>query len=102
MSKAAKHLLDDVNAVIDGKRALKTFIRDMGYSIGPRQISFSLKEAGTEKEQHFIIYELHDVDDPKRIVPFSFLYLPTDENGLILPHPYTKYQETSKNDKATS
>ena len=90
MSTVAKQLLADVNAAIEGRRALKTFLKEMGYVISPRHVQVAITRADGTGKDHFVVHELKDEDDPNRVVTFSFLYDRAQENGVVLPFPYTK------------
>lgn len=99
MSTAAKNLLADINTAIEGRRALKTFIKEMGYVISKRYVQVALhREDGTGKD-HFLVHELKDEDNPDREVGFSFLYDREQENGVILPHPFSRYESLAKKKK---
>lgn len=99
MSTTAKELLADINAAISGRRALKTFIKEMGYVISPRCVLVSLHRQDGEGKDHFVVHELLDEDKKEREMPFSFLYDHAAENGVILPFPFAKYQGLAKKKK---
>ncbi|RTL07604.1 hypothetical protein EKK58_00085 [Candidatus Dependentiae bacterium] len=99
MSTTAKQLLADINAAISGRRALKTFIKEMGYVISPRCVLVSLHRQDGEGKDHFVVHELLDEDNHEREVSFSFLYDRASENGVILPFPFSKYESLAKKKK---
>lgn len=99
MSTTAKALLADINEAIEGRRALKTFIKEMGYVISPRQVRVSLQREDGNGKDHFIVHELKDEDKPERQVPFSFLFDRAQANGVILPHPFTRYESLARQKK---
>lgn len=96
MSTAAKNLIADIHAMLDKRRALKTFITEMGYSFSARHVLVKLNKADGSGNDHFVVHELKDADDPARIVPFSFLYDRAENNGLVLPHPFSRYEDLVK------
>lgn len=99
MSATAKELLADINAALEGRRALKTFLKEMGYVISQRCVLVSLQRADDTGRDHFVVHELLDEDDKSREVPFSFLYDRAQENGVVLPFPFSKYQSLAKKKK---
>lgn len=99
MSTTAKQLLDDMNTAIEGRRALKTFMKEMGYTISPRCVLVSLNRPEGDGKDHYIVHELLDEDNPERAVPFSFLYDRAAENGVVLPFPFSKYEGLAKKKK---
>jgi hypothetical protein len=102
MSAVAKSLLVDASEAVKKRKALVTFIEEMGYSISPRSIPLSIRNEDNEGDTQLVVHELKDVDDEGRIVPFSFLFDPVAENGTVLPFPFTKYETLVRKKKTKS
>lgn len=100
MSTVAKQLLQDVNEFIDSKRALKTFIKDMGYTFSKRCVLVRVQRKDGSGDDKLILHELLDEADQKYEVPFCFLFDRKADNGVVLPFPYRKYETLTKQDKA--
>lgn len=100
MSTAAKQLLQDVNEFIETKRALKTFIKEMGYTFSKRCVFVKLQKKDASGDDRLIVHELLDPDDEKREVGFCFLYDRAQENGVIVPFPYSRYAALTRKEKA--
>ena len=101
MSKAAKQLLADVNLHIDDKRASMQFIKGMGYSFSKNKVLVKLDHEEGEGQDSFVVFELIDEEKPERVVPFSFLYDREREDGVVLPHPYSRYKSLGRKKRAT-
>lgn len=103
MSTVAKQLLKDVNDFIETKRALKTFIKEMGYVFSKRCVFVKFDKKDGSGSDRLIVHELlhEDEEDREREVGFCFLYDREAENGVILPFPYSKYASLTKKSKAS-
>lgn len=92
-------MLEDINAHTWDKRASVIFIENMGYKKSGRHIPLRMTPVEvSEKPGNLVIFELKDVEDPHRKVPFCYLFDRTLEDGVILPFPYSKYSEAKEGD----
>jgi len=100
--KAAKVLLEDINCHIDSKRASMQFLKAMGYVKTENKVVVRLDGAPGEAGKRLLVFELADENGSPREIPFSFLYDPQLEDGIILPFPYGRYKDLTKKPTAAA